>query len=162
MQCNNNVYSEQGFDEVAIAKFSDFQIAIPSSTHTVPRKIFSTWVPFPKRIYHTKGGVIWGRQLSFSLSELRIQNLFSKSSIFPELKRLAVGVPISFEIQSSEPLPRDICQQAMLTCRISERKDIYYNVFRDVTPKFVKIFPHQSIMHLTDQISFFSMLREKK
>lgn len=159
---DNNVYSEQGFDEVAIAKFSGFQIAIPSSTHTVPRKIFSTWVPLPKRLYHTKGGVIWDKQLSFSLSELRIQNLFSKSSIFPELRRLAVGVPISFEVQSSEPLPRNICQQAMLTCRMPEGENIYHSVFRDVTPKFVKIFPRQSIMHLTDQIGFFSMLRESK
>ena len=158
----DDVCSRQVFNEVAIAQFSDFQIAIPSTTHTIPRKIFSTWVPLPKRLYHTKGGVIWDKQLSFSLSELRIQNLFSKSSIFPELKRLAVGVPISFEIQSSGPLPRNICRRAMLTCQISEKEDTYCSVFRDVPPQFVKIFPCQSIMHLTDQIDFFSLLKEKK
>lgn len=158
----DDIRSKLGFDEVAIAQFSGFQIAIPSISQTVPQKIFSTWVPLPKRFYHTKGGVIWSRQLSFSLSELRIQNLFKKSSVFPELRRLAVGVPISFEIQSTEPLPRDICQQAMLTCQISKEENTYYSVFRDITPKFVKIFPHQSIMHLTDKIGFSSMLREKK
>ena len=158
----NDVCSEQGFNEVAIAKFSAFQIAIPSKTQTIPRKIFSTWVPLPKRIYHTRGGIIFDKQLIFSLSELRIQSLFTQSSIFPELKRLAVGIPISFEIKSVKPLPRDIRRQAILTCRISEEENIYYSVFRDVTPKVVKIFPCQNIMHLTDQIGFALMLREKK
>ncbi len=158
----DDVRSKQVFNEVAIAKFKGFQIAIPSRTQTVPRKIFSTWVPLPKRTYHTKGGIIWDRQLSFSLSKLRIQSFFAKSSVFPELKRLAVGVPISFEIQSTEPLPRGICKQAMLTCRMSREENIYYSIFRDVTPKFVKIFPCQSIMHLTDKIGFASILREKK
>lgn len=161
MQYDNNVYSKQGFDEVAIAKFRGFQIVIPSKSQTVPRKIFSTWVPLPKRIYHTRGGIIWGRQLSFPLSDLRIQSLFKKPSIFPELSRLAVGVPISFEIKSAKPLPKNICKQAMLTCRVSKEKEIYYSVFRDITPKFVKILPCQSIMHLNDQIGFASMLREK-
>ena len=96
MQYEHDVYSEQRFDEVVIAKFNSFQITIPSSTQIVPRKIFSTWIPLSKRIYYSRGGVVWNRQLSFSLSALRIQNLFEESSSFPELRRLAVGVPISF------------------------------------------------------------------
>lgn len=156
----DNVRSEQVFNEVAIAKCSGFQIAIPSKTQIVPRKIFSSWVPLPKRVYHSKGGVIWGSQLSFSLSELRMQSLFEKSSIFPELNRLAVGIPVSFEIQSVRPLPKAICKQAMLTCQMPGRENSYCSVFREVTPKFVKIFPYQSIMHLTDQIGFALMLRE--
>lgn len=154
--------TEHTFNEVAIAKFKGFQIAIPSRTEVIPRKIFSTWVPLPKRIYHTKGGIIWDRQLSFSLAELKIQNLFTRSSLFPELKRLAVGIPISFEIRSDQPLPKSIGKQAMLTCCMSEEDNLYYSVFRDVIPEFVKIFPFQSIMHLTDQIDFTSMLKEKK
>lgn len=156
------VQSEQVFDEVAIANFRGFQIAIPSRTQTIPRKIFSTWVPLPKRIYHTSGGMIWDRQLIFSLSQLRIQNLFSKSSIFPELKRLAVGVPISFEIRSTAPLPVDIAKQAILTCRMSENENIHYSIFRDIIPQSVKVFPCQSILTLIDKIGFSSMLSEQK
>ncbi|EKU97886.1 hypothetical protein Lepto7375DRAFT_7131 [Leptolyngbya sp. PCC 7375] len=152
--------SEEVFNEVAIAQCNGFQIAIPSKTQIVPRKIFSTWVPLAKRVYHSKGGIIWDRQLSFSLSELRIQNLFKRSSIFPELNRLAVGIPISFEIQSTKPLPKAICKQATLTCRMPGKENIYYSIFREITPKFVKISPCQNIVHLNDQIGFASMLGE--
>ncbi|WP_163702150.1 hypothetical protein [Adonisia turfae] len=152
--------SGEVFNEVAIAKCSGFQIAIPSKTQIVPRKIFSTWVSLPKRVYHSKGGIIWGGQLSFSLSDLRIQSLFEKSSVFPKLNRLAIGIPISFEIRSVKPLPKAICRQATLNCRIPGKENIYYSVFREVTPKFVTIFPCHKIMHLTDQIGFTSMLGE--
>ena len=159
---HDEVRSEQAFNEVAIAKFKEFQIAIPSKNQTVLRKIFSTWVPLPKRIYHTRGGMIWDRQLIFPLSKLRIQNLFKESSVFPELKRLAAGIPISFEIESVEPLPMDIRKQALLTCLMPGEEDIHYSVFRDITPQLVKIFPCQSIMHFDDQIDFTSILREER
>ena len=162
MQYDNNVHAKQGFDEVAIAKFSNFQIAIPSKTQTIPRKIFSTWVPLPKRIYHSRGGIIWNKKLSFTLSEFKIQNLFEQSPLFPELKRLAIGMPISFEVKSSMPLPTDLRKQATFTCQVPGEKSTYYSIFRDLIPKFVKISPYQSIVHLTDQISFISMLKQEQ
>ncbi|WP_323368118.1 hypothetical protein [Leptothoe sp. PORK10 BA2] len=59
-------------------------------------------------------------------------------------------------------MPKSIGKQAMVKCCMSEKDNLYYSVFRDVIPEFVKIFLFQSIMHLTDQIDFTSMLKEKK
>ncbi len=153
------IQSDKVFNEVAIATLKDFQIAIPSRIQTIPRKIFSTWVPLPKRIYNTKGGVIWNRRLLFRLSCLRIENLFPKSSPFPELKRLAGGIPISFEVKSKMPLPIDIRKQAIFTCQMSDKKGLYYSVFRDVVPQSVKIFPCQGIMDSSDDIDFISIFK---
>lgn len=152
---------EKVFGEIVIADFGDFQIAIPSDTQIIPRKIFSTWVPLPKRIYANEGIVIWHGQPLFYLSELKISNLFPHPSPFPELKRLAKGIPISFEVHSPTPLPSDIKKHAMLVCKPSENKDVYYGIFRDIAPQSIEISPCGNTKQVSGQIHLGLMLQHK-
>ena len=138
---NGNSHLRVMFNEIVIASFGHFQIAIPSGKKIVSQKIFSSWIPLPQRVYDNKGVLVWNRRSFFSLSELKISNLFQKPSPFPELKRLAKGIPVSFEVRSQTPLPSDIKNYAILSCSFLEETTIYHSVFQNISPQRVKILP---------------------
>ncbi|NEQ53539.1 MAG: hypothetical protein F6K11_25950 [Leptolyngbya sp. SIO3F4] len=140
MKSGNN-HLEKVFNEIVVASFEGFQIAIPSGKEVIPRKIFSSWVPLPQRIYDSKGVLIWNGRSFFSLSELRISNLFKRPSPFPEIRRLAKGIPISFEVRSQKPLPLGIKKHATLSCCFLEETTIYHSIFRNIRPQRVKVIP---------------------
>ena len=52
--------SKSSFNEVVIADFGLFQIAVPTTTQLVKQRIFSAHVPVPERTYQTRGFIRLG------------------------------------------------------------------------------------------------------
>ncbi len=150
---NNSISSEQRcYNEFVIADFGKFQIVIASGVTLIPRTLFSIQVPIPSRYYSTSGILFWESQPAFNLSGLTLKSLFSEISPFPSLKRIATGIPLSFEVKSCEPLPQDLTQLATLKCQMPGELMSYHTVFRNIAPRFVQILPDQGIPQLTHQV----------
>ena len=149
---NSTLLEQDSYREVAIANFGTFQIAIASDIASVSREIFSVPVPLPSRYYSSKGFLIWKYKPAFNLSGLTLTNLFPEPSPFPSIKRLSAGIPISFEIKSTKPLPQELIKLALLQCQILEEPAPYHTVFRDIAPRFVQIVPNQGILQLGYQV----------
>lgn len=152
IQDDNSVLSKDCLNEFVIANFGQFQIAIPSGKKRVLRRLFSTQVSLPKRVYSSHGILLWKQHPAFSLSGLKLTSLFPESSPFSQLKRLSTGIPLSFEISSFAPLPEALIQQATLTCQIQSEDRVHYAIFRDIIPKFVHIVPNHGVLPLGQQV----------
>lgn len=148
----SNILEDQ-FNEFSIANFGDFQIAIPSGEIQTSYKIFSNSVFLPKRYYSSSGVLIWDQYPAFSLSSLKIENLFPKNSPFPSVKHLSVGVPVSFDIQSYKPFPRKLKSLATLSCQIDNAETTYYLIFRKIFPKSVQIVLNEGLFKLSTQVN---------
>lgn len=85
------------FNEIVVADFGPFQIAVLTTTQLVKRRIFSAHVPVPERTYQAQGWLIYNQQLIANLDGLKIGPIFSDDSPFNPLRRLAPAVPLSFD-----------------------------------------------------------------
>ncbi|MEM7065803.1 MAG: hypothetical protein AAF572_21895 [Cyanobacteria bacterium P01_B01_bin.77] len=161
--------SKSVFNEVVIANFGPFQIAILTTTQLVKRQIFSADVPVPERIYQTQGWLICNQQLIANLYGLQISPIFSEDGPFNPLRRLAPSVPLSFEVKSSQALPTAITKQATFACELQGTNLPYHTIFRNVSPHFVRIYPFGQRMTLLrnvqqlleDESSFVTQNRER-
>jgi hypothetical protein len=133
--------SKSLFNEVVIANFGPFQIAILTTTQLVKRQVFSAQVPVPERTYQTQGWLIYDQQLIANLEGLEIGTIFSEDGPFNPLRRLAPSVPLSFEIQSSRALPASVTEQATFACELQGADFPYHTIFRNLSPHFVRIYP---------------------
>ena len=157
------------FDEVVIADFGPFQIAVLTATRLVERAIFSTRVPVPERIYQPQGWLIYNYQLIANLDGLKINPIFAEDSHFRPLRRLAPAVPLSFEVKSSQTLLSQVTEQAAFVCRFMSTDFPYWTVFRNIAPHFVRIYPfkHQADLLsntkqlLVDEAIFIAQNREQ-
>ncbi len=140
------------FDEVVIADFGPFQIAVLTNKELVKRRIFSSSMPVPKRTYQTQGWVIYNQQLIAHLTDLTIKPIFSEDSTFKPVYRIAPAVPLSFEIQGSQPLPSQITKQATFACELPEADFPYHTIFRNVSPHFVRIYCFGTRTYLLKQV----------
>ena len=140
------------FDEVAIADFGPFQIAVLTTTHTVHRPLLSVPIPVTERVYQTRGYLIRDRQIIASLSGLEIGAIGSEHPLFKPIQRLAPAVALAFEARSTRPWPRQVVSQSVLTCQLPESHRPYRAVFRQVQPRFVRIYPFAGLAALTEQV----------
>lgn len=147
--------SETQFDEVAIATFKDFQIAVLTTTHSVKRTIGSIVFPVSERQYANKGWLVSDRQITATLDGLEIGAIFADTSPFKPIQRLSAAIPISFEVHTRQSLPQQITQHAMLTCQLQGEAHPYHSIFRKITPRFVRIYPFLGIHHLIFAVNQF-------
>ncbi len=133
--------SKSLFNEVVIANFGPFQIAVLTTTRLVKRQLFSAQVPVPERTYQTQGWLIYNQQLVANLNGLEIGPIFSEDGPFNPLHRLSPSVPLSFEVQSSQALPAPVTEQATFACELQGTDFPFHTIFRNISPHFVRIYP---------------------
>ena len=157
------------FDEVAIANFGPFQIAVLTATKIVERPIFSAHVPVPERTYQSQGWLIYNQQIVAHLDSLKINPIFSPDGPFRTLCRLAPAIPVSFEVNSSQLLPAQIVKQATFVFEFPSAYFPYNTIFHHISPQFVRIYPfrqHTDLLRntqqlLKDEFAFITQNREQ-
>jgi hypothetical protein len=140
-------------DEIAIADLGDFQVAILTSSKPAKKK-----GPFPftlrsKRVYQDQGWLICHGESIAHLSGLEIGPVDSVPSPWMLPKRLAPSIPISFETQSCQPLPRQVSRRSVFTCVFPEARLPHQGVFRSITPRFVRIYPFDVLTSLVEVVA---------
>ncbi|MEO0948958.1 MAG: hypothetical protein AAFY11_12605 [Cyanobacteria bacterium J06641_5] len=135
--------------EVAIASFGAWQIAIPTDRIVVEKQVFSATIPIPERSYLSQGWVIDRKQPIATLEGLAIRSAVAVDSPFRMPLRLGPGVPLDFELQSHQPLPAKIATAARFACNCAGK---YYAVFRSMRPRFVRIYPFASENSIADAV----------
>mgnify|MGYP001791232406 CR=1 FL=1 len=147
------------FNEVAIADFDQFQIAVLTATQMVYRNLLSARVLVPERVYQTQGWLICDQQVIAHIDALKIGLVFSKNSPFRSIRRLAPSVPVFFEVMSSQPLPTSIQSRSFFVCNLPSSDFPHHTVFRCISPRFVRIYPFSSSSSLLEKVK--CMLAER-
>ena len=145
--------SKSVFDEVAIADFGPFQIAVLTNTTLVNKPIFSAQVTVPQRQYQSQGWLIYDGRVMTALEGLTLGSVFSEDSPFKPIQRMAPALPVSFEVQSSQPLPTQVSTQASFTCELQDTDFPFHNIFRQICPRFVRVYPFGKTTALSTTLS---------
>lgn len=145
--------SKPVFDEVAIADFGPFQIAVLTHTTLVNRRLFSAQMPVSQRHYQSQGWLIYDGQVIAALECLTLGSIFSEASPFTPIQRMAPALPISFEVQSSQPLPTQVSRQATFTCELQGTDFPFHSIFRQICPRFVRVYPFGKTLTLSAALS---------
>ncbi|MEM1253880.1 MAG: hypothetical protein AAGI69_15730 [Cyanobacteria bacterium P01_H01_bin.21] len=161
--------SKSLFNEVAIANFGPFQIAVLTATNVVERPIFSAHIPVPERTYQPQGWLIHNQQIVAHLDSLKINPIFSPDGPFRQLCRLAPAVPVSFEVNSSQILPAQVAKQATFVCEFPGAYFPCQTIFHHISPHFVRIYPFKQQTDLLrntkqllkDEVAFIMQNREQ-
>ncbi|MEL6553541.1 MAG: hypothetical protein AAFQ63_08795 [Cyanobacteria bacterium J06621_11] len=151
--------SKLPFNEVAIADFNQFQIAVLTKAQSINRYIFSVPVSVPERLYQTQGWLIFNQQVVAQINNLKIGLVFSKSSPFKSVRRLAPSIPIFFEVRSCQPLPAQLQSRSAFSCQLPNSDFPYHTVFRCLSPRFVRLYPFNAGSSLVENVK--CMLAER-
>ena len=144
--------STSTFNEVAIADFGPFQIAVPTKTTLVNKRIFSVRVPVSQRHYQSQGWLIHNGQIIAALEKLILGSVCVENSPFKPIQRLAPAIAISFEVKSAQPLPIQLSTNATFTCKIPDADFPFYSIFHQARPRFVRVYPFGEIVSLPAQV----------
>ena len=139
MLIDTQLFSCQKFEQVVIADFGNFQIAVPTTTKTIKKRIFSAWVTVKERIYHSQGWLICAGELVAYIKELKIGAIFLDKSPFKPIKRLSASIPLSFNTEAACSLPSQVSSEAAFVCQFKNEIYPYHAVFQNVVPRFVSI-----------------------
>ncbi|MDJ0707252.1 MAG: hypothetical protein QNJ46_28590 [Leptolyngbyaceae cyanobacterium MO_188.B28] len=128
--------------EIAIADLTQFQIMIPTGVIKLqrPKNPLGT----SKRIYGDAGWVYQSGRIIGLVQGLRLQSIVSDSSPFKISPRLSTGIPVSFEISAHQPLSEAIAANARFLYRFEQEPGVYFALFQNIKPRFVRIYSFQS------------------
>ncbi|MEL6552050.1 MAG: hypothetical protein AAFQ63_01115 [Cyanobacteria bacterium J06621_11] len=140
------------FNEVAIADLNQFQIAVLTTTQKTRRQLFSAEISVSERVYQSQGWLIHNQRIVAHFDNLEIGLIFPKDSPFKVSRRIAVAVPIAFEVRSTQHLPLEVRARATLVCELPKADFPYHSVFRQILPRFVKIYDYRENCSLLDQV----------
>lgn len=129
------------YPEIAIADLTHFHIAVLTTIQRVNKKIFFAEIPVPTRRYQSQGWLIFREQLIASFDKLVLGDINSNESPFAPIRRLAPAIPISFEVNGSQPLPSQVSALASLSCNVPEAEFPYLSLFHKLCPRFVAVYP---------------------
>ena len=146
------LFPNKRFDEVVIADLSHFQVAVPTTSKLIKKRIFSTWVSVPERIYDSQGWLICARRLVAYIKGLEVGAIFSQESPFEPIKRINPTIPISFKTEAICPLPRQVSHQAVFACQFTDEELPYHAVFQNVVPRFTNIYSFEEGSSLLDKV----------
>ena len=108
------------FNEVAIADFGPFQIAVPTRTTLVNRRIFSAQVPVLQRQYQSQGWLIYDGRVVAAIEAITFGSIFAEESPFRPIQRIAPAIPMDFEVKSAKPLPAHLSAQTTFACELPD------------------------------------------
>lgn len=143
MRLNHPFSSPQSaVTEIVAADLDDFQIVIPTAFKS--RSSWQKLLPSAQRQYGQEGWIIHQGKVIGSLNHLEIGDLTTEGNLFKPIKRLAPAVPVSFEIRSRRLLPYRVSMDAKFCYQFRDEPWVHYAVFRNVLPKFVRMYSVQS------------------
>lgn len=138
-------FPKKNFNELVIADFKTFQIAVPTRSNLVKKRIFSTWITIPQREYATHGWLVWQQKVVALLQGLQVGPVVlpQEQAEFPfqVARRLSASVPISFQTRASCVLPDVIAIQAAFTYQCPGEMFPYRAAFHQIAPRFARIYP---------------------
>ena len=142
--------------EIVFCDFNRFQIAIPSYCIR-QRSHENTGLEHirPKRIYRDYGWISYHGHLFGQLEGLRLTPHQTSTNPFPVTPRIAVGMPLCFEIHCDQPLPPAIAEAACFCYQLLPFTARHYAYFRNLIPQFVRIYPLVSTADLTSHLQQF-------
>ena len=136
------------FDEIAIADFGPFQLAVP----TIAKPIEPALTPYrllqAKRNYSREGWVICCDRIVGALSGFEIGQTDTSPGIFRPIQRFSPAIPVAFEVRSHQPLPVAIGQLAQFACPWHTAETPYCTVFRNISPRFTRVYAVTNWRHL--------------
>ena len=152
MKNNSQELAALEFNQVVIADLTDCQLAIPTTTKTVKKRIFSVWVPVSERLYAPEGWMVVEGQTIGTIHGLKISPIGPSNSPFKVHPHLGPAVPISFEARSTRSLPPSLIARAKFACEFPESEPPYYAVFHQVQPRFVRVYPLTATTSLAETV----------
>ena len=132
-------------EEVVLANFGTWQIAVPTTQTLVKKHLFSVAVPLPERTYFSQGWAIYQERIFSSLRELKVGSVARTDSPFKHSPRLSPGVPLDFELVGDRALPTPVTLLAQFVC---DWDGEFCGAFRGVRPRFVRIYPFAGLPSL--------------
>ncbi|NET37063.1 MAG: hypothetical protein F6K19_34400 [Cyanothece sp. SIO1E1] len=164
-------FAKANWVEVAAADLGDFQIVVPTANKVVSHPLASTHISIPKREYSREGWVIYHNQIISTLFALDVGEIVVEGCPFKPIKRLGPAVPIAFETRSRTPLPSQVIGTANFSCQVKNETLPYCSVFRQMLPRFVRLYPNQQLQReqilskveqmLTEESQFVAKYREQ-
>ena len=151
--------SKSLFDEIAIADLAHCQIAVLTTTRTTNRGTSLGQRIAPRRLYQTQGWLSYRHQIIAHFDELKVGSIFTHNLPLKSIQRIAPAVPISFQVKSSQPLPTQVCAQSTFVCELPKTDFPYHAVFRQIRPRFVRIYPFEGIASLLEKVA--KMLQDR-
>ena len=138
--------SARSFNEIAIANLGPLFILVPTGTVHNPCNSSILGVPIPRRVYSESGWAFdpANQHISGCIKGLRLTSPFPDDSPFTIGKRLAQGVPLSFEFSSLLPFSEAIAALALFQYQFQDDLVLHYGLFQDLKPQFVRIYPFQT------------------
>ena len=140
------------FDEIAIASFSVFQVAIPSGKKHENQKFFSSEIPVPYRIYSPFGWMIFEKEIIAIIDHIQIQAIGSNKLPFKPILHFGCAVPVSFEARSERQLPDSVKSEAKFSCQFEYGQDPFCTVFRLIRPRFVRVYPFKGVSEIISTV----------
>lgn len=138
-------FPKKYFNELVIANFKTFQIAVPTLANPVKKKIFSAWITVPQRDYATHGWLVSGQKVVALLQGLQIGPVVlpqkQAEAPFQVARRLSAAIPISFQTRASYALPNPVSAQAAFTYQCPGEIFPYRAAFHQIAPRFARIYP---------------------
>lgn len=138
-------FPKKYFNELVIADFKTFQIAVPTRSNPVKKRIFSTWITVPQRKYATHGWLVWQQKVGAFLQGLKLGPVVLPQAQvelpFQVARRLSTSIPISFQTKASCVLPEVIAAQAAFTYQWPGEMFPYRAAFHQIAPRFARIYP---------------------
>ena len=135
---------DASFGEMAIADLAQFQIMIPTEVIKLRKSNTPLGLSISERIYADKGWVYQSGRMLGKVQGLRLHSIAMDSSPFKITPRLSAGIPISFEMSAHHPFSEAIAAKALFRYQFEQEPGFYYALFKDIKPRFVRIYPLQS------------------
>lgn len=152
MLMNTQLFPNKRFNQVVIADLNHFQIAVPTTSKLVKKRILSAWVFVPERVYDSQGWLICDRQIIAYIKGLEVGALLSDGSPFKPIRRINPTIPISFKTEAVCPLPRQVLSQVAFACQFRDEAFPYHAVFQKVVPRFVRIYSFEANGSILDKV----------
>ena len=147
------------YDELVLASFGQFQIAVLSTKADVITRFCSTKLPAAKREYESIGWLFNKNYHLGWLQAIEVQPL-ENSGLFKIMPRLGVAIPLSFEVRSDQPLPQVISSLSCFSCIFPETISPYWAIFREMRPRYVKVFAFNQTASIPETLRQFMKAEE--
>ena len=144
-QSSNRPLVKNQFDEILAADLGSIQVAIPTSSTTLEKVIFSVRLQVPHRNYDTEGWLLHNKQIVAPLKNLHVEPIVDPKLSLHPIRRIGPAVPLHFEVETTNPLPEVVARLAAFTCQFQGNLRPYTAIFRNMAPQFSQVYPFAGV-----------------
>ena len=145
-------FSPTHFSEIVLCDLSFCQLLVPSQLAS-KKSILGEIRPY--RIFSDHGWIHYHGNIIGTLQGLHLTSPSHRQTSLFLKPKISVGCPLSFEVSSDQPLPPVFTDRAVFCYQFNPRVSQHLALFKDVRPRFVRIYPLKTTATLVDQIQTF-------